>query len=86
VQNVIIGHLVLPKATTGQGTGSAARTGRLAAGRLARSCRPGSTADPFWDWRIARSVTVDVVEINGNGHSMFVPGRVSASAAVLRRS
>jgi hypothetical protein len=43
----------------------------------------GGTADPYWDGRIARSVTPDVVEISGADHSMLVPGRLSASAAVL---
>ncbi len=43
----------------------------------------GGTADQFWDGRIARSVTADVVEIEGADHGMFVPGRLAASAAVL---
>ena len=33
--------------------------------------------------RPPRSVTTDVVEIDGADHGMFVPGRLDASAAVL---
>jgi hypothetical protein len=43
----------------------------------------GGTADPYWDGRIARSLTADVVEIDGAGHALFVPGPASASVAVL---
>jgi hypothetical protein len=43
----------------------------------------GGTADQFWDGQIARSLTPDVVEIDGADHGMFVPGRLAASAAVL---
>jgi predicted alpha/beta-hydrolase family hydrolase len=43
----------------------------------------GGTADQFWDGRVARSVTADVVEIDGADHGMFVPGTLGASAAVL---
>lgn len=43
----------------------------------------GGTADPYWNGRVARSVTAHVVGINGADHSMFVPGPLSASAAVL---
>ena len=43
----------------------------------------GGTADQFWDGRVARSVTADVVEIDGADHAMFVPGALGASAAVL---
>jgi hypothetical protein len=43
----------------------------------------GGTADQFWDGQAARSVTADVVEIDGADHGMFVPGRLDASAAVL---
>jgi hypothetical protein len=45
----------------------------------------GGTADRFWDGRVARSVTADVVEIDGADHGMFVPGALGASAAVLGR-
>ncbi|HXZ73212.1 MAG TPA: hypothetical protein VEH31_20375 [Streptosporangiaceae bacterium] len=43
----------------------------------------GGTADRFWDGQAARSITADVVEIDGADHAMFVPGPLSASAAVL---
>jgi hypothetical protein len=43
----------------------------------------GGTADPYWDGRMARSLTADVVEIDGAGHGLFVPGPASASIAVL---
>jgi pimeloyl-ACP methyl ester carboxylesterase len=54
---------------------------------LSRATAPfllvGGTSDPYWDGRVARSVTAAVVEIDGADHSMLVPGRLSASAAVL---
>jgi hypothetical protein len=43
----------------------------------------GGTADQFWDGRAARSLTADVVEVDGADHGMFAPGRLAASAAVL---
>jgi hypothetical protein len=43
----------------------------------------GGTADPYWDGRIARLLTADVVEIDGAGHALFVPGPAAASIAVL---
>jgi hypothetical protein len=43
----------------------------------------GGTADPYWDGRIARSLTADVVEIDGADHAMVVPGRLMESAAAL---
>ena len=43
----------------------------------------GGTADKVWDGRLARSLTPHVLEIDGADHGMFVPGRLSASAAVL---
>lgn len=43
----------------------------------------GGTADVYWDGRIARSLTPHIVEIDGAGHAMFVPGPASASVAVL---
>jgi len=43
----------------------------------------GGTADRFWDGQTARSITADIVEIDGADHGMFVPGRLAASAAVL---
>lgn len=43
----------------------------------------GGTADQFWDGETARSLTADVVEIDGADHGMFVPGRLAASAGVL---
>jgi len=43
----------------------------------------GGTADPYWDGRAARLISAHVVEIEGGDHGLFVPGRLSASAAVL---
>jgi predicted alpha/beta-hydrolase family hydrolase len=46
----------------------------------------GGTADGFWDGQAARSLpaeVVEVVEVDGADHRMFVPGRLGASAAVL---
>lgn len=43
----------------------------------------GGTADPVWDGAAARSVTPNVLEVPGADHGMFVPGELSASAAVL---
>jgi hypothetical protein len=43
----------------------------------------GGTADRVWDGRVARSLTPHVLEIVGADHGMFVPGRLSESAAVL---
>ena len=43
----------------------------------------GGTADQFWDGQAARSLTANVVEIDGADHGMFVPGGLAASAAVL---
>ena len=43
----------------------------------------GGTADKVWDGRLARSLTPHVLEIDGADHGMFVPGRLSESAAVL---
>ncbi len=43
----------------------------------------GGTADPYWDEPTARSLTADVVEIDGADHAMVVPGRLKESAAVL---
>jgi pimeloyl-ACP methyl ester carboxylesterase len=43
----------------------------------------GGTADKVWDGRLGRSLTPHVLEIDGADHGMFVPGRLSASAAVL---
>lgn len=43
----------------------------------------GGTADPYWDGAAARSVTGHVVEVEEADHSLFVPGPLSASAAVL---
>jgi len=45
----------------------------------------GGTADPVWDGRTARLVTPHVLEVEGAGHGMLVPGALSASAAVLGR-
>jgi hypothetical protein len=45
----------------------------------------GGTADRFWDGAAARSVTADVVEVDGADHSMLVPGGLAASAAILGR-
>jgi hypothetical protein len=43
----------------------------------------GGTADQVWDGRLARSLTPHVLQIAGADHGMFVPGRLSQSAAVL---
>ncbi|MHB1432996.1 MAG: alpha/beta fold hydrolase [Streptosporangiaceae bacterium] len=43
----------------------------------------GGTADPVWDGLVARAITPHVLEIDGADHGMFVPGPLSASAAVL---
>jgi predicted alpha/beta-hydrolase family hydrolase len=43
----------------------------------------GGTADQFWDGAAARSITPHVVEVAAADHGMFVPGELSASAAVL---
>jgi len=43
----------------------------------------GGTADRFWDGQAARSITPHVVEVPAADHGMFVPGGLSASAAVL---
>lgn len=43
----------------------------------------GGTADSLWDPAVARSISPHVVEVDGADHSMCVPGRVSASTAVL---
>lgn len=45
----------------------------------------GGTADPYWDGPTARSVTANVVEVEGADHGMFVPGGLADSAAVLGR-
>jgi hypothetical protein len=45
----------------------------------------GGTADKLWDGRLARSLTQHVLEIDGADHGMFIPGRLSESAAVLAR-
>lgn len=43
----------------------------------------GGTGDQFWDGSVARSITSHVIEIDGADHGMFLPGPLSASAAVL---
>jgi pimeloyl-ACP methyl ester carboxylesterase len=43
----------------------------------------GGTADQFWDGQVARSITPHVIEVAAADHGMFVPGELSASAAVL---
>jgi hypothetical protein len=43
----------------------------------------GGTADQLWDGAAARSITPHVVEVSAADHGMFVPGELSASAAVL---
>jgi hypothetical protein len=40
-------------------------------------------AAPVVVGRAARSLTAEVVEVDGADHGMFVPGRLAASAAVL---
>ena len=56
---------------------------------LRRATRPfllvGGTADPYWDGQTARSLTADMVEIDGADHAMVVPGRLTESAAALGR-
>jgi hypothetical protein len=43
----------------------------------------GGTAGQSWDGPVARSITPYVVEVAAADHGMFVPGELSASAAVL---
>jgi hypothetical protein len=43
----------------------------------------GGTADRWWDGPLARSITPHVLEVAAADHGMFVPGELSASAAVL---
>ncbi|MFI7639762.1 hypothetical protein [Nonomuraea sp. NPDC049400] len=54
---------------------------------LRRSTEPfllvGGTADEFWDGALARELTPYVLEIDGAGHGMMVPGPLSRSAEVL---
>jgi hypothetical protein len=45
----------------------------------------GGTADDYWDGPLARSLSPDVIEIEGADHGLFVPGSLAASAAVLGR-
>ena len=62
-------------------------TDDLTVAALGRATGPfllvGGTADPYWDGDVARSLAGDMVEIDGADHSMFMPGRLSATAAVL---
>jgi hypothetical protein len=53
---------------------------RRAAGRC---LLVGGTADKLWDGQTARSITPDIVEVDGADHGMFVPGQLAGSAAVL---
>jgi hypothetical protein len=43
----------------------------------------GGTADRLWEGAVARSLSPHVIEVEGADHGMFVPGELSASAAVL---
>ena len=43
----------------------------------------GGTGDQVWDGRLARSLSPEVVELDGADHGMFVPGPLAASAAAL---
>jgi hypothetical protein len=43
----------------------------------------GGTGDRSWDGPVVRSITPYVVEVAAADHGMFVPGELSASAAVL---
>jgi pimeloyl-ACP methyl ester carboxylesterase len=56
---------------------------------LARSTAPfllvGGTADEWWDGAVARRLTPHVLEIDGAGHGLDVPGPVTGSVAVLGR-
>jgi len=69
------------------GTGRAALTDEPTVAALRRRTAPcllvGGTADRFWDGQAARSITPHVVEVAAADHGMFVPGGLSASAAVL---
>ncbi len=43
----------------------------------------GGTADRLWEGAVARSLSPHVIEVEAADHGMFVPGELSASAAVL---
>jgi hypothetical protein len=43
----------------------------------------GGTSDQLWDGGTARLVTPHVLEVEDADHGMFIPGALSASAAVL---
>lgn len=43
----------------------------------------GGTADPMWISALARELSPYVLEVEGADHSVYVPGRLSASAGVL---
>jgi pimeloyl-ACP methyl ester carboxylesterase len=45
----------------------------------------GGTADPMWDGALARRLTPHVLEVDGAGHGMTVPGPMADSIAVLGR-
>jgi hypothetical protein len=64
-------------------------TDELTVAALRRATAPcllvGGTADQYWDARTARSLDAEVVEIDGAGHAMVVPGRLAESAAALGR-
>ncbi|MFD0021674.1 hypothetical protein [Streptomyces sp. NPDC058382] len=45
----------------------------------------GGTSDAWWDGKVARELTPFVLEVDGAGHGMEVPGPLAASAAVLGR-
>ncbi|MEV0235851.1 hypothetical protein [Nonomuraea sp. NPDC050786] len=43
----------------------------------------GGTADDFWDGALARELTPYVLEVEGAGHGMLLPGPLARSAGVL---
>ena len=45
--------------------------------------RVGGTGDQDWDGEAARSISADVVEIDGADHGMLLPGPLAASASAL---
>ena len=53
---------------------------------IAAATRPpllvGGSADQLWDGAVARELSPHVVEISGADHALYVPGPVSATAAV----
>ncbi len=50
--------------------------------RLAHYQLHGAAADQFWDGRIARSLSTELLEIEDADHGLFVPGPLAASAVI----